>query len=243
MICKILDSGSKSNGYILTNGHEALIIEAGCPVRDVLKAVNFKNETIVGCIVSHAHGDHSKHIKDYQKLGIEVYLSAGAAFELKNVYRRTNVIKHRLTINLGGFVIVPFNTHHDCAEPLGFLINHPDIGRLLFATDTSHLDYIFKNLTTIMIESNYSPKTLKKQAENGDLVKMRYDRIINNHMSIDTAIKTMKQFDMSNVKNIILLHLSDDNSDENAMVQEVVNKFGIETRSAKKGIEINLNVF
>lgn len=243
MKLKILDSGSKANGYILVNEREALIIEAGVHPREVMKAVKFETEKIKGCIVTHAHGDHSKYIYEYQKLGINVYMSVGAAFEMKGLSIRPKVIQHAHTLTLGGFIIVPFNVNHDCQEPLGFVIDHKNMGRLLFATDTSHLDYKFKDLCNIMIESNYSPKILRRIAENGDLIKMRYDRIINNHMSIDTAIKTMKQFDMKKVKNIILLHLSDNNSDENSMVQSVINEFGVNCVAANRGMEVDLNVF
>jgi len=55
MKISVLASGSKANSYIIHNDNEALIIEAGLPLIDVKKALNFNLTSIVGMIISHAH--------------------------------------------------------------------------------------------------------------------------------------------------------------------------------------------
>ena len=59
----VLGSSSSGNCYILDNGNEALIIEAGIRFQEVKKALDFNLRKVVGCVVTHAHNDHAKYIK------------------------------------------------------------------------------------------------------------------------------------------------------------------------------------
>lgn len=59
----VLGSSSSGNCYILDNGKEALIIEAGIRFQEVKKALDFNLRKVVGCVVTHAHNDHAKYIK------------------------------------------------------------------------------------------------------------------------------------------------------------------------------------
>ena len=54
----VLGSSSSGNCYILDNGKEALIIEAGIRFQEVKKALDFNLRKVVGCVVTHAHNDH-----------------------------------------------------------------------------------------------------------------------------------------------------------------------------------------
>lgn len=56
MFLSVINSGSSGNGYILQDDKEALIIEAGCKLLDIKKALNFNISKVVGCLVSHEHG-------------------------------------------------------------------------------------------------------------------------------------------------------------------------------------------
>ena len=70
---RCLGSGSSGNCYILENNSEALIIEAGIPFMAVKKALDFNISKIAGVVVSHSHGDHAKHVGEYEKSGISVF--------------------------------------------------------------------------------------------------------------------------------------------------------------------------
>lgn len=56
MFLRVINSGSSGNGYILESENEALIIECGCKLIDIKKALNFNISKVVGCLVSHEHG-------------------------------------------------------------------------------------------------------------------------------------------------------------------------------------------
>ena len=56
MLLKIISSGSSGNGYAIMNDNEILLIEAGVSVAEIKKAIDFKTSKIVGCLISHEHG-------------------------------------------------------------------------------------------------------------------------------------------------------------------------------------------
>lgn len=55
MKLKVLGSGSSGNCYILENDSEALIIEAGVPIMETKKALDFNIRKVRGVVISHEH--------------------------------------------------------------------------------------------------------------------------------------------------------------------------------------------
>ena len=72
MVLKVIGSSSKGNCYILESDTEALIIEAGCKLLEVKKAIQWQLSKVVGCIISHEHNDHAGYAKEYAKAGIKL---------------------------------------------------------------------------------------------------------------------------------------------------------------------------
>ncbi len=241
MKLKVLGSSSQGNCYLLQNENETLIIECGISFKEIKIGLDFNLRNVVGCLITHEHGDHSKATKDVFKSGIKVYTSTGTieALELKNYLSKP--IKAFQQFKAGGFTIMPFDVHHDVAEPLGFLINHKDIGTALFATDTCYLEYRFKELTNIFIECNYSEKILLKNMDNGSIDSNTGQRIASTHMSLENCKELIKANDNPKLNNIVLLHLSDGNSNakEFKEVMEALTSKRVEI--ADKGLEIELN--
>lgn len=240
MRLNVLGSSSKGNGYILQNGDEALIIECGIKIREVLKSLGFNTKKISGCLVTHEHGDHAKYVEDYLE-HMDVYMSEGTANSLPyKKDRRPRILSPLMPIIVGSFKILPFPTEHDSSEPFGFLIEHPDIGVMLFATDTYYMQYKFDNLDHILIECNYDEQLLMRNVAEGLVHPAVRKRTIGSHMSIDTTIRTLLANDMKNVRNIVLLHLSTQNSDSGMFVDRVSTQTGRRVVVAKQGLELEL---
>lgn len=55
MVLKCLGSSSAGNCYLLENNEECLVIEAGLPLKEVKKAVDFNVRKINGVVISHGH--------------------------------------------------------------------------------------------------------------------------------------------------------------------------------------------
>lgn len=242
MQLKVLGSSSKGNGYILDNGKAALLIEAGFPYRAVLSALNFDRGRIKGLLVTHEHGDHAGMIREYIRECIHCYMSLGTARALGI---EDNPMVHILTsgrsVNVGEFVAMPFHTQHDAAEPFGFLISHPDCGKVLFATDTYYLKYRFRRLNQIMLECNYDTKTLKDNRRDGTIETTRYERTLASHMSLDTCLDVLRTNDLSKVNNIVLLHLSEMNAEPERFKRVVASETIKKITIAKKGVVIDFD--
>lgn len=247
MKLKVLGSSSQGNCYLLQNENETLIIECGISFKEIKKGLDFNLRNVVGCLVTHEHGDHSKALRDFLKAGIDVYTSFGTAraivkeCEVIETYHRLHYIKAFKQFKVGNFTIMPFDVHHDVAEPLGFLINHKDMGTILFATDTCYLEYRFKALTNILIECNYSEKILLKNMDNGSIDSSTGIRIASTHMSLENCKELIKANDNPKLKNIILLHLSDGNSNSKEFKETMENLTSKRVEIADKGLEFELN--
>ncbi|WP_179022027.1 MBL fold metallo-hydrolase [Winogradskyella forsetii] len=239
MKLKVINSGSKGNAYILQSQDEALLIECGVRISDIKNAFNFDFSKLVGCIVTHEHGDHAKSIKDLMHYGIDVHATEGthAALQTSSNHRAKSFELHE-TFKLGNFKIMPFDIMHDAVEPCGFLIDHPECGKVLFITDLIFCAYTFPNLNNIIIEANYDEAIAKRKLNDMEFLR---NRIIKNHMSLDTCVKTLKANDLSKVNNIVLIHLSDSNSDELMFKDTVAEATGKTVSVANAGLTIDFN--
>jgi len=233
MELKILGSGSSGNCYLFqdTNG-QTLMVECGVNFKEVKKAMNFDCSKIVGCILTHEHGDHAKSIHDVLGRGIHVY-SAKETLEVLGADR--NPYAKRLDIYeyepIGSFLVLSFDVKHDAVAPLGFVIYHPEMGNTLFLTDTYYVEYKFDDLNNVLIEANYDINLVSE-----GFLK---NRIIQSHMSIDQCINTLKDNDLSNVNHIVLLHLSDRNSNAKDFKKRAEQATGKNVVIAEKGLIIN----
>lgn len=241
----IIGSSSSGNSYLLqseTTG-EVLAIEAGVKFDKVKKALDYKINHIVGCIVSHEHGDHAKAINDFLKACIPVFASKGT-LEAKGLdYTMTNVfmVSPLKRYKIGGFEIMPFDVQHDAAQPLGYLIKHPECGTVLFATDTYYLKYRFDGLSNWMIECNYRQDILQRNFEAGKIDPKRRDRTIKSHMSYETLRETLAANDLTKTNRIILIHLSADNSNAREFVQGISAATLKNTVAARAGDVLDFN--
>ena len=237
MDLKVLGSSSKGNCYILDNGSEALMIEAGVDFRRVKKALGYDLSRLVGGAITHEHKDHSRYVGDVLKAGVRT-LALPSVFEnIKNtVFAKT--IEDGKGYILGRFKIAPFTVRHD-VPCVGYLISHPEIGRLLFATDTMSIDYSFSNLRYVMIEANYADDILQERIASGSVLPSMRSRLYHTHMEIGTTKRILQSFKPT-PDLVVLIHLSDGSSDENRFVDEVKAATGTMVMAAKAGMTINL---
>lgn len=214
-------SGSKGNLYTVTDGITKIMIECGVAFKDVKKALNYKVSDIAGCLISHEHSDHAKGIKDLMKFGIDCYASQGTFEALKVAGHRMHPIKSLEQFQIGTWSVLPFDTNHDCAEPLGFLIANGLGEKLLFITDSFYVKYKFKDISIIAVEANYSMEILNKNIRNGSIPPVMKKRLMRSHFSLENVKDFLKANDLSKLQEIWLLHLSDSNSNAELFKREV----------------------
>ncbi|MDP4143220.1 MAG: MBL fold metallo-hydrolase [Bacillota bacterium] len=246
MRLKVLSSSSLGNCYLLEGEKETLILECGINYKSILKGLNFNLSNVVGCLVTHEHKDHSKSLRELLRYGIDIYTSLGTARAIVKecnaleTYHRLNFIKSEEQITLGGFTILPFETQHDAVEPLGFLVQHEEIGKLLFITDSYYCQYKFKGLNHILIECNYSTEILQDNISEGKIPLSLRNRLLKSHFSLANVKEFLSANDLSQLREIVLIHLSDGNSNSEEFKTEIEKLTGKPTYVADKGLEIEL---
>lgn len=162
---------------------------------------------------SHPPLDHSKSLNDFKSMGIPIF-----APYLGNSCK---------SMNMGGFTVKPFDlttidgnwthTNADGSECpcYGFLITHPEMGRMLYITDTNLIKWRFKGITHILLGVNYD----KDLIDNEDSAKVNH--VYRGHMSIDTACDFVKANNSKDSQNVIMCHLSKNNADKDLFIEKM----------------------
>lgn len=240
----VLGSNSDGNGYILEGKSQILLLECGLPLKYVKQALNFDLTRVIGGIVSHLHGDHSKYANDYLRNGVTLSMNIDTALHLSKGNDRlgglTHIIEAGKQYTIGEFKVIPFSVKHD-VPCLGFLINHPESGNILFVTDTHYIPNRFKGLNQILIEANYEERILNENLIDGKIDNTQYQRVLRSHMGLETCIDALKANDLKGVQNIVLIHLSPRNSDAKLFKSKVVEATGKNVHIAFKGLVIDFN--
>ena len=240
MVLKVLGSSSQGNCYILENKNEALIIEAGVRFIEVKKALGFDIRKVSGCLITHQHNDHAKYIKAMMESGFPT-LALEEVWTAKGVTgSRAYCIERGKGYRFGRFKVLPFDACHD-VPCVGYLIDHPETGRIMFLTDSCMCEYVFPGLNQVMIECNYSDAKLVEAINAGRTLPSQRERLMTSHMELNTCKGFLCANDLTNVANIVLLHLSDNNSDEKHFVSEIERLTGKVVYAAHTGLEIELD--
>nr|WP_289038226.1 MBL fold metallo-hydrolase [uncultured Allobacillus sp.] len=218
---KVIGSSSKGNAYLVSDGRSQLLLECGVNFKEIQKAAGFKTSSLAGCLITHEHLDHCKAINEVTRAGIDCYMSAGTKEEIGINHHRIKTVESKKQFKLGSWTILPFDVQHDVSEPLGFLLANSEGEKLLFATDTYYIKYRFKGLTHLLIECNYSQEILNENIEAGRVPKVMRKRLLRSHFSLEHVKEFLRANDLTSVEAIYLLHLSDNNSDENRFKREV----------------------
>ncbi len=242
MKLKVLSSNSKANGYVLTNGEETLVLEAGVNLKTVKRAIGYNVASIAGLIVTHSHLDHSRCLCEYPSQGI-------TCLAPQDVFSRHNIsgvyckaAGHLKGYSFGRFKIMAFDVPHD-VPTMGYIIEHPDMGKMMFVTDTYQVDYTFKGLTHLLLEVNFADDILNNNFQYGYVSRFMKDRLYGSHMELSVAIELLKTNDIKDVKTITLCHLSSKNSDSDRFIEEIAAATGKTVYVASQGVEVDLQVF
>ncbi|EDP7604078.1 MBL fold metallo-hydrolase [Listeria seeligeri] len=227
MNIKTIASGSKGNAYVISSGRSRLLIECGINFDKIRKALNFDLSTVESCLISHEHGDHSAGVKKMLRTSnIKIYASEGTLSALNVPDNRQFILKEKQAQNVGDWIVLPFRTEHDAEEPLGFMIQQKN-ERLLFITDSYYVRYKFKNINYLMIECNYSADILEENVINKVIHPVQKKRVLQSHFSLENVKDFLKANDLSQLREIHLLHISDKNGDKERFKKEIQAITGI----------------
>lgn len=214
MKLKCIAAGSTGNCYTLTSDSgETLILDCGIPIKEIKKGLDWNIKDVVGVLCTHKHLDHSKSVNNFKAMGIPIY----------EPYLKIDY----MSMNMGGFTVKPFDlttidgnwTHTNAnGEPCpiyGFLITHKEMGRMLYITDTNLIKWKFKDINHILLGVNYD-KDLIDRDNTG-----KANHVFRGHLSIDTACDFVKANYSDSLQNVIMCHLSSENSDRDSFIEKM----------------------
>lgn len=225
----VCGSSSHGNSYILDTGDEILLIEAGVDKSIILQALNYDLTRVTACIATHYHSDHLKRqtLKWLRQSGIPVYSSVSVAEK----YPKVKVLEPMKKYRIGSFTILPLSVPHGDCPNLAYHITLPNGETCLFCTDCEGFPYTLKNINHIFIEANWSEDVIINKFANNEQSNSSY----NTHLSLNRCIDVLKRLYSSALSTVVLLHLSDNNSDENAFKKAIFEQCGIRCEIAEKG--------
>ena len=206
MKLKCIASGSSGNCYTLTaDDGETLILDCGIPLMRIKEGLNWNIKDVAGCVVTHAHNDHSRALNDLKDMRIPVFAPYISLNPMALGSDQFKIAAFDLTTTDGRWT----HTNADSTECpcYGFIIIHPEMGKMLYITDTELIKWRFKDVNHILLGVNYDKDLVDKDND----PKTRH--VFRGHMSIDTACDFVKANASDQLQNVIMCHLSKENAD------------------------------
>lgn len=217
MFVRCIGTGSQQgNCYALyDNDGKILLLDLGLARKEILKGIDFNVSDVVGAVVSHVHTDHSKAVKDFENMGISVFKPYEKFYQIK-LWGGFKIKPFDLTDKNGKFM----HTNNDGSECpcYGFLIEHEDIGKMLYITDTELVKWRFSGINHILISCNYQKKYISDSAKR--------NHVLRGHMELETVKEFVKANKSNTLRTIILCHLSQESADPKECLSEAQNVVG-----------------
>ena len=186
-------------------------------------------------------GDHSKSYEWLLQNGIPIYTNDEAEEHFEIVAgQKMIVIPDKKPFDIGSFSVIPFYLPHDGTPNFGFLIEHEEMGRLLYCTDFEYLPYRFTSyrINHFLIECNHMDDMVDRNSA-------KYSHVLKGHSSLSTVKKIIEVNKTTDLRNVVLCHLSRDNADPVEMqkqIQEVAGKW-CNIAVAKAGMGLKLSKY
>lgn len=229
---QIVNSNSQGNGYLLKSGNQILVLELGCKFMDYVGALKKDFDKVIGCAFTHRHHDHlnPSTAMEFFRRGIVCYACDEVVRDLSDL-RPFLFLYSNARNQVGGFVIQTFEAPHNVPN-YGFLITTPTNERILFLTDTTGVNLRFRDVNAIMVECNHDDDTLLDNLDKHD-VSMSHPEW---HMGLDQCKEFCKQNISATTKQVILIHMSHMNVNEQHAIETIKEYCNFENVSvAHKG--------
>ena len=214
-----LNSGSNANCYYVSNGNEAVLIDAGLSCRETekrMKRLGLAMEKVKAVFISHEHTDHIAGLEVLsRKYRLPVYISQKTLANsnlsidqslIRYFNKEETVVFDQLQVNC-------FSKSHDAADPFSFMISSQNIN-VAVITDIGYpckqVLRFFQQSHAVFLESNYCETMLA----NGDYPYHLKRRISSDHghLSNTQALDLFLNYRTPQLSYLILSHLSKNNN-------------------------------
>ena len=244
MELKVIGTGSSGNAYLLQQGEDSLLLDAGLSWPVILKGLPHGLRGIRACLITHEHKDHCKAVPQLLRYGVHTVMSHGTWGEISK--EGLNRVSALHTVFAGRplyfhpFVVMGVPAMHDAAEPLAFLIRCETTGEtVLYATDTYMLPNRYPGINHWLVECNYTMDKAEALLSSPEKAPL-YNRLMKSHLSLERLVAALEANDLSHTRTIVLIHISNERGDSPLMEMTVNRATGVRTIAAKNGMEIKL---
>lgn len=224
-----LSSGSSGNCYYVSNGIDAVLIDAGVSLRKVRKCFReygIKTNTLRAVLITHDHADHVKDVGSVSaELNLPVYSTEKVHEGIQANYRTKKKIDPSLkrmirkdeVFRIGSLVITPFSIPHDSMDNVGYSISSEELfedGVFTVMTDIGHptgnVSRYVSLSNFLVVEANYD----KEKLRNGRYPRELQDRIRggHGHLSNEQTAEILAGNFHEGLKKVWLCHLSAENN-------------------------------
>ena len=244
-----LYSGSSGNSYFLEIDGVKTLVDSGKSGKKIiegLKTIGEDIKNIEAIIVTHEHKDHVQSLKMLsKKYDIKIVISEGTYIMMEeqlNNIENENIITFKTgsKFKFKNIDIKSIKIPHDAADPSAFSFFDCENKQITIATDIGNYnDYILENIKgsdILLLESNYEENILRVS---------RYPYYLKQriagpygHLSNNKTKEIVEMLLDTNIKQIILGHLSKENNTEYIAYDNIYNVL----KSAKKHKKIGLEV-
>ena len=220
-----LGSGSSGNAYYLSSEKTNILIDAGIPIRSlkrIFKDLDIEADKLDAVFITHDHADHIKSVghmaNEYGRL---IYATEPVHQGINRNYCVTNkltsdhirYIQKDAPIQIGDFVITPFDVPHDSSDCVGYRL---ESGRITFCliTDIGHptpkIEEEVAQADYLVLEANHDENMLMMGNYPAYLKgRIKGDR---GHMCNKEAARLIAEHATVKLKHVWLCHLSEENN-------------------------------
>lgn len=156
--------------------------------------------------------------------------------EVSDKYQGVKALQPKVRYKIGGFIVQPLEVQHNC-QNFAYIIEHGEIGKLIFVTDAISFPYKIKGINHFLVEANFSEDLMIDNLCKNETIRSHNEY----HMEIGKTIEAIKRNINPDLRTLMLIHLSDGQSDERMFKQMVFDEVGIKPIIADKGIIVQLN--
>jgi phosphoribosyl 1,2-cyclic phosphodiesterase len=214
----VLGSGSRGNAVLVESGGEALLVDAGFSLREILRrcAKSGRDPSRVrGLVLTHEHGDHARGAaRAAAAWGVPVAASRGTLQALRFALtegQATVGLAMSRPVRIGRWSVTAYPTAHDAAEPVIVVVEDVEGRRVGVAFDvgapTTAVRLGCRGLDALVLETNHDDVLLRS----GDYPPRVRERIAGSggHLSNRQAAELVAEAGHSGLGLLVLGHLSD----------------------------------
>jgi phosphoribosyl 1,2-cyclic phosphodiesterase len=222
-----LNSGSNGNCYYISDGMDAVLVDAGLSCRELekrMQRLSLSMQNVRAVFISHEHADHIFGLPVIiRKYKIPAYITQLTLGNSRMELPPTLVAPFRAheAVTIGGLQITGFPKLHDARDPHSFVIDGQGL-RIGVFTDIGepcdHVRQYFSQCHAAILEANYDDAMLDR-GRYPHYLKQRI-RSSHGHLSNAQALELFQQYRPEFMSHLLLGHLSRDNNDP-ALVQDL----------------------